>query len=704
MDGNLMFAAIPLATALIATAGWLLIAGRRLAGTRGADGATEAAGRFGWLTRPVPLAITLAAAGALGIIAALIAAGRGAGIELRGAMTAAAVVLPGLGLILALIAALLVSRRIVAARSVERSRLHDKLAGDRGFRAAAPKELRRLAGRISTLSRRLTLYRAITAGLAALTVAGITVAALLIVDKLLIATGVPVWAMIAMPVGVALLAVALVGVPGARVGPRRAAITADLALNLRERFATALGVTGGTDFEAAVHRDAVRQIDGARWNDVVGEHRPRGSVGFAVVGLAVVGLLFVPDGLQLFQPEATGQVRTRDRSIGDDLTVAVDYLSRERDLFRQIAAESGVEESELLLDEMQALEDELREMAEREQPMSEEELTEKLADLSDLQERAEKLREEMAALERDANRIGDKIEDQFDGDTPADKMAQALAENRFGDAADALSEMQDLMEQASKAPEGSKEREELEKKLDEARQKLDQLSDAMSDGSGLKNQLDQLRNQLQNMPPGAPPPPGMQQMMDQLRNMQTLDPATQRQMLDMLRQQLQQCENGMCQGGGGSGGQGGGQPGADKMPGPSNDELRRKLTQLQQGGGNGNGGGNGTGNGTGGDGRGRGGVVPEDPDAKHEFAPWLTHPELQPGDIADVIRRQGLPPTGGSARTMFERSTNRAVREAQDTVNLNEVPAEYRGGISRFFRGLRARVGVGADDDSGGGE
>lgn len=558
-------------------------------------------------------------------------------------------------------------------------------------------EMQRFAARINSLAKRSTRIGMAEIVIRSAFVGTVVALGYILVDRVLIATGIDIAVGYAAPMVLAVVVGIVAGVVLARTTPAQAAVRADLRLGLRERIATALTIDTAGPFADAVRRDAVLHLERAPLGSVTPWRWPWQGTAALAIGVLLVGAAFLPQWRFLTpEPKTHGPL-----AINSDVANAIKSLAANRRELTELADEVGLDETKKLMREIQRV---LQDLESRPSPesMSDEEKLKKMAELSDLEDRAKKMRDQLNQMRRDSENLKNQNPADPDADkSAADKVNDALSEGNFDEAAKAFDEMKRQLDEAERDGNTQK-MDELKKQFQEESDKLRDMAEKFGNQNPLKGPMMDMADMMKNMSPED-----FQKLKDSMQNMQDQmqDFGNQgkcdmnQQMLDMLQDQLR---NSRMHFGQPPKGEKDGKPSEnptdtyiippDQLGKQQADQLQQLRMQMpgQQGGNSpgqqGDSPGEGGTSGGPGDGSRRG----ESDAAKRDLIPWLQRGQLQPGDIIATMRTMGMPPSG-EALTQFRQSYEQARREAEDSLTRQSIPSEYRPLARQYFDAIHPR-------------
>jgi len=523
--------------------------------------------------------------------------------------------------------------------------------------------------------------------------------------------------------------VSLVGAYLAGVGRLQAAVAYDEAAGLKERISTALVVgelsrrgpgLNGDPFALAVVDDAERAARGARVGAYV-PYRAPGMWPWSLACLAAAGVfhLFMPQ-IDLFADSKPKQEESRRAAVVESQAVKI-QVNEQFARVREMAADN-----KRLADLTQKLEAlEVKDTPDATPDDIRREAVKRIDSVKDQLER-EASSPEMSAM-RELQRQLSRLEPK-QGDDAASKLSESLANGDMKSAREALERMQkELEEAAAKGDEASKQKmeemakrlEELAKQLEKLAQDKSQMAKELENKAGLtKEQAEKLLEQLSKMD-AQQMQKALQEALQQSPQNQGMNQQQMQQLAQQLAQQLQQkqmsqqqCKNlaqamaqcAQCmQAGDGQGGMNKGdgqgmqaalqQLSELEMSEQLMNEMQAAMAELKKlrdgvcdGMGLGKNPGERIGNQGPNEGLGYGSRIGREK-AAHKYDAEKARVRLTNGEIIGQMLIDG-PQIKGEAAAEVRDALNAAVRDAQDAVQRQNVPAQYSPAVQSYFEAL----------------
>lgn len=510
--------------------------------------------------------------------------------------------------------------------------------------------------------------------------------------------------------------VTLVGLYVRRIDAMAAAITIDGLASLRERLSTALAVEGSRDpFAQAAIVDAQKAAGGLRVADHLRYRAPElWPWSLAAMLSAALLFAFLPQ-VRLFaseQQEDPAQARAAVKESTDVTAKVNEQLDKVRKLTAdnpKLANLAGKIEPLQMPEKASAKPDDVRREALKK--------IDSIRDQIEKQADVEKL-DALKALEKELAKLKSEK-----GDSPSDKLSQALAGGDMKAAEKAVADLKKQIDEAAAKPQSP----EARQKLEEAAKKLDQLSEQMKKLA--ENQKQQAQKDLENLANLTPEQAKelaeklaqmdkkqLQEALKEALKDSNLSPQQMQQLAQKLQQQQEnkkQCDKmGECmkqaaqamkaqcqQGQDGKSSEDAAQAGqaalAEAMQKLSEmDEASQEAQDMQQaldelkklrdgvcqkqGDEPGDQGPK--------EGLGYGSRIGKEK-AGHKYQADKAKTKLTEGEIIGQMLIDG-PQIRGEASAAVRDAVNSAVRDAQDAVDRQDVPRQYQNAVAAYFKRL----------------
>ncbi|MBN2446380.1 MAG: hypothetical protein JXO22_06635 [Phycisphaerae bacterium] len=571
---------------------------------------------------------------------------------------------------------------------------------------------------VQLVRRRLLLNVMFDRALLGVLVATLVWVTVLLVERLFV-LGIPVMPGLAVAAGLAVV-VAVVGTLLTRVSDLRAAIVLDGAAGLKERISTALECrTAPDEFSQAAVRDAERRAGGVHVATHVPLRMPqRWRWPAASIVLALILGMFLPPLDVLAREDRDELTRQRQENRQQTEAIAVEVNEQLEQLKQLAAAKPELEDLRTALDPLKVPDDldATPEDMRREALKRIDNVAEQLE-----QQRQSGTTEMLDTLKRNLAQLK-----PLGGNDPASELSKALAAGDFKGAQEAISKLQNAIDDATQNgdPEKQKDAAELQKQLSELAMKLEKLGDTGALRKELENKAgmsaedaEKLLKQLAES--GATDPQAIEKALQKALGDTKMSKedvkklarkVSQNQQACKARQGLaqslaqaaaqcsQQCDT-AGQGSSGASGSSGvlgnaaGQLSNLEMAEQLAQELEMQLSQLgdlrddisdgscQQPGPPGQPGGQGPRAGIG-----YGAGIGKQKTA-HQLNPTKVEGKLNSGEIIGQVLIDA-PQVRGEARSKSADAVRSAVRDAQDAIERERIPRQYHPAMRQYYERL----------------